>query len=65
MKVNILENYRHRLEQMTDEELANEWVYEYGVNKEEVMADIEEERESYIAELVNHLKQVLTSRGEL
>ena len=60
----MVQNYRMKLNQMTDEELADEWVYETGVSKNEVMADIEEERGAYIDELIYKFKQDMQSRGE-
>jgi DNA repair protein RadC len=60
----LLQNYRNKLESMSDDELADEWVYETGVDKSEVMADIEDERDTYIDDLVRLFTQSMRSRGE-
>jgi hypothetical protein len=60
----IIENYRQRLENMSDSELAEEYEYETGVSKDDIMADIDDERDTYIDELVFRLKQTMRSRGE-
>jgi hypothetical protein len=59
-----IENYKQRLENMSDSELAEEYEYETGVSKDDIMSDIDDERDTYIDELVFRLKQTMRSRGE-
>jgi hypothetical protein len=61
---NMLDKYKTNLENMSNEELADEFAYETGVSIEDVMSDIEDERETYIEELIFKFKQQLGSRGE-
>lgn len=61
----LVDNYLNQLEAMTDEQLADEVVYEMGFDKDEVMADIEDERDDYIKELVHRFKLTMRSRGEM
>ena len=59
---NVLINYHNELEAMTDEELKEEYEYEFGVDED---GRIEDERDDVINELVSHYKTVLKSRGEM
>lgn len=57
-------DYRSQLEEMGDEELAEEWEYETGVSKEDALQDMEDERDTYIDELVRRNSVAMKSRGE-
>jgi hypothetical protein len=61
----VISNYRKELHNMTDSELAEEYANEFGVDYNEVLEDMEMERENIIKELVFHWKNTLKSRGEL
>ena len=60
----MVQNYRESLENMSDEELAEEWEYETGVSAEDALSDMEDERETYIDELIRLFEQNMRSRGE-
>lgn len=61
---NVLDNYKSELENMTYEELAHEYANETGIDEQDALSDIDDERNYYINELVYRFERVLKSRGE-
>jgi hypothetical protein len=61
----FVSNYREELNLMADEDLAKEYENNFGVDYENVLNDIDEERDSVINDLVFQWKRSLRSRGEL
>jgi hypothetical protein len=58
------DDYRIELENMSDERLAQEVVDEFGVDQDEVLADIRGgDYQDYITDLVGAFSQTLASRG--
>jgi len=57
--------YAEELEVKSDDEIARLYSEEFGLNIDEVLEDIEDERDEYIRELVHIYKTVLKSKGEI
>ena len=57
--------YKEELEVKSDEEIARLYSEEFGLNIDDVLEDIEDERDEYIRELVHIYKTVLKSKGEI
>ena len=57
--------YAEELEVKSDDEIARLYSEEFGLNIDEVLEDIEDERDEYIRELVHMYKTVLKSKGEI
>ena len=57
--------YKEELEVKSDEEIARLYSEEFGLNIDDVLEDIEDERDEYIRELVHDYKTVLKSKGEI
>jgi hypothetical protein len=57
--------YKEELEVKSDEEIARLYSEEFGLNIDDVLEDIEDERDEYIRELVHDYKTGLKSKGEI
>jgi len=57
--------YKEELEVKSDGEIARLYSEEFGLNIDDVLEDIEDERDEYIRELVHDYKTVLKSKGEI